>query len=128
MRTDHTPQLEVIFSDDPSKFQESFNSKMMELSQYSPKYEFHHEKGFCAYIIYDRTTKVLETLADEYALKGYSYKCIDCPYLEVPTDKRIKHCHCDYAPTETSHKDSPACELFYKRLDMGMLLPVGETC
>ena len=26
MRIDHTPQLEVIFSDDPIMFQESFNS------------------------------------------------------------------------------------------------------
>lgn len=45
-------QLVIVKADTPEEFQKAFNSKLRELQDCDPQYEFNHGAGYCAYIIY----------------------------------------------------------------------------
>lgn len=125
MRKDQVEQIAVIFAETAEQFQKAFNSTMADLADKNPKYEFNHAQGFCAYITYKETTCVHTEAADEFHAQGISYKCKNCPLHETETDGRKKHIACKFAELGRTHLNKEACDVFWRRLKMGDLQPVG---
>ena len=70
-----------------------------------------------AWLKFIEVTYTPESLRDQYALKGITPKCGDCPYYKEPTDRRLRYGSCSmYAKTDP--KDD-VCEPFFKWLDLG---------
>lgn len=91
-------QLVVIQENDPVKFQEAFNSKLRELENCDPSYEFNHGIGYCAYIIY----------SDKPQLSGIvgptcNSICDTCKRLTEPGRPRVKWRRCALYGTITKH-------------------------
>ena len=77
-------QLVVIQADTPEEFQEAFNSKLREIEECDPKYEFHHGAGYCAYIIYSDKQEFLGIVKPENrCLCDSCMKCLEPPRPRV---------------------------------------------
>lgn len=77
-------QLVVIQSDDPLEFQEAFNSKLRELEECDPQYEFHHGAGYCAYIIYSEKDEFIGNVGvRKQYLCDSCLKCVEEPRPRV---------------------------------------------
>ena len=126
MKKNQVEQIMVVYADDPKTFQKEFNSAMASLATKNPKYEFNHTKGFCAYITYTETTCVHTEAADEFHADGISYKCKNCPLHELETDGRKKKVKCKFDELGRTHLDRECCDVFWRRLKMGELEPVGQ--
>lgn len=126
MRTDRVQQIAVICSDNALDFQNKFNTQMVALADKNPKVEFNHAQGFCAYITYEETTYKVDSIADEFHADGLKFTCRNCPLHEVETDGRKKRVKCKYADTGYCRLDSEACEVFYRRLMLREIEPIGE--
>ena len=48
----------------------------------------------CAYVVWEEEVKKPEDARDRLSLKGLHVKCGDCPFFELPSDKRIKYVKC----------------------------------
>lgn len=120
-------QIVVVSSTSPVEFQNQFNSEMEKHAAQSPRVEFVHREGiFCAYILFEYEVRVPETVADEYALEGIYYHCKDCPLHEPETDGRRRSYECRYSDLTRTGMDHPACEVFFRKLKRGEIMPVGE--
>lgn len=78
-------QIKVVYSENPIDFQNQFNREMEILSDCNPHVEFNHTKGFCAYITYDQTFNIPDTIADEYHAEGIYFTC---QQLGEPKERR----------------------------------------
>lgn len=119
-------QIKVVYSENPIDFQNQFNREMEILSDCNPHVEFNHTKGFCAYITYDQTFNIPDTIADEYHAEGIYFTCQQCPLRETVTDGRVKRVKCKHSSYGYAHLDHECCEVFYRRLQLGELEPMGE--
>lgn len=126
MRTERVQQIAVIHSDNANEFQKQFNAQMIALADKSPEVEFNHAQGFCAYITYTETTYTVDSIADEFHADGLKFTCRNCPLHEVETDGRKKRVKCKYADVGFCHLDHEACEVFYRRLMLREVEPIGE--
>ena len=115
MKSFDVPEYRIIHEETASDFQRELNKTVKELAEFNPKVKFNDTLGFCAYIEYQPEEIIkTESVRDEFALEGVYYHCRNCPYFEVPQDRRVKWGKCKYSTTGKSHKDHEACELFYK--------------
>ena len=120
-------QIVVVSSASPTEFQNQFNFQMEKHAADNPRVEFVHREGlFCAYILFQHEIRVPETVEDEFALEGIRYRCKDCPLRDPETDRRRKWVPCKYATTGQTHLTSCACEVFYRSLKRGEIVPVEE--
>ena len=83
-------QIVVIHAENPEEFQKAFNSKMSELQDLNPTYEFNHGLGYCAYIIY----------SDKPQINGVvkpANRCIcdTCARLQELPGRHVKWRKCD---------------------------------
>ena len=99
-------KLDIIIEKDPVIFQDRFNSKMEELQEYSPTYEFVHSNGFCAYITYEYIT----TGACNKPKTSQS-TCLDCVYSDAPPSDRVLWCRCRLQSRNVNYKRD-LCENF----------------
>ena len=109
------PEFRTIDEKSPKEFDDALNAALKELAEEEPEIIFVDK--FCARLKYfpkENEKVIVETVRDEFHLEGVYYHCRNCPYLETPQDRRVKWCPCKYSSTGRSHKDSEACELFYK--------------
>lgn len=83
-------QLIVVQSDDANKFQEAFNTKLRELKEKDPQYEFNHGKGYCAYIIYSDNDDIIGEVKP--AIHNICDTCRRCQGVPGP---HVKWRHCD---------------------------------
>lgn len=130
MKRCYFPRIEVIQTEDPKEFQEEFNDKIKqafldnESERHSPTYSIDFTGGkFTAMITTEVLHEEMDSVADEYHAQGIYYKCRECPYCEVPEDKRIRWCYCEIDETDVN-KRHEACEYFYAELKAGRLEPV----
>lgn len=101
--------LEIILEPTAEKFQEAFNSKMSELQQYRPRYEFVHGNGYCAYIVYEKTDDIIGIVD-----KNCVGVCGTCQYSERRSD-HVKWVRCPkYGAV---NQDKPACEDYIPEVD-----------
>ena len=121
MKTKITRHTLVVHGSGPQEFEAAINAAYEKAGSDLLDVHFNDSIGLCAYITYETTEKIPETLADEAALRGLRFRCYDCPYLERPEDGRKKWCDCKYAPEGYTHKNAHACEFFYKQLAQGRI-------
>lgn len=119
-------QIKVINKTDPAEFEKEFNSAMVVLADKNPKYTLDTSNGFTALITYTDTIRQMDCIADEYHAEGIKYTCRECPLREIQTDGRKKDAVCKHAMTGKTNLNSEACEVFYRRLKMEDIEPIGE--
>ena len=128
MLTNVYPQIAAISKKSASEFQDEFNKTIRELSGKKitdQKIEISGD-SFSAVIIYQEVEHIRDSIADEFHDEGIYYLCKHCPHLDDPKDKRIKYCTCKYSETGRTHKQHEACELFYKQVKLGKIIPLDD--
>lgn len=110
-------QIRIITGSTVSEYNEALNDALRELRDKEPRVDFHPNNPMFAYVRYEVTEKVAESLADEYELKGIRFRCIDCPLIKGRDDARRRRYWCKY--NDCIDINSRACEEFYRRLARG---------
>lgn len=117
-------QARIIQSATAGGFENELNAALREVAEKGARYElqFNNNAGLCAYIVYEQSVQVPETLADEYELRGEEYRCSECPLFKPSDDKRVKYTTCGHGVRrcEANHY---ACEYFYEQLEKGGIVP-----
>lgn len=127
MKTEKVTKVAIVRSSVPSTFEREFNEKMEELAQHDPKFSITDTGAvLSAVITYHETQHFMDSIADEFHYEGIRYLCRHCPYLDDPHDKRVKRCSCRYAEYGMTHKDHEACELFYRQVKLGKVIPLED--
>lgn len=125
-------QIRVISNNDPIEFQRLFNEAQTELAAKNPKVQFNMNMGHCAYITYTETTRIPETMEDEFNLVGIELHCRNCPNFEWPRRKdggihmSKKQGTCPVAAYGFTSRDALACEYLYKGLASGRLQAIDD--
>ena len=106
-------KLEIILESDPRIFQDTFNSKMEELKDCNPTYEFVHSNGFCAYITYKPDTRITTETGKNYnnGIDSQS-NCRGCAFSEPPPSDRVKWCKCKIIGANVNQDREP-CSHYY---------------
>ena len=127
MKREKITKVAVVRSAVPSVFEREFNAKMEELALHDPQFSITDTGGtLSAVITYQETHHFADSVMDEFHFEGIRYLCKNCPYLEDPHDKRVKRCRCKYAEFGMTHKDHEACELFYRQVKTGTVVPLED--
>ena len=111
------PKYRTIDEQSAKEFDDALNQAVEDLAEFEPKVTFLDK--FCARIEFyprEKIKVIVKTVRDEFRLDGVYYHCRNCPYLEVPDDRRVKWGKCKYASSGLSHKNHEACEFFYKQV------------
>lgn len=115
-------QFAIVQCDSAAQFEGELNARIRELSGKNPTVRF---DGLTAYISYTESTKIPETLGDQYEVGGLCLTCRQCPIFEPilkadgTEDLRISYGECQYAEFGRTYKDMRACELLYKMIKSG---------
>ena len=96
-------KIEVIAAETASEFQEAFNSKMSELEDKEPVYEFNHGLGYCAYIIYSDNNRFQGIVEPANVTI-----CDSCLRLSEPPKQHCKWRKCSIYGAVT--KKAPFCD------------------
>ena len=125
MKTIVTPHIRVIEEDDGRMFQTVLNRAFKELSGNEGfRYEVREKQsGHLAYIFWQETERIPETIKELAHDRGIYLKCGDCPHLVVPKDRRLKWCECPFGAV---YKTDDACDWFYKEVAQGRERPIGK--
>lgn len=76
--------------------------------------------GHCAYITWEEESLKPEDARDRLYLKGIDIRCGDCPFFELPDDKRIKFIRCEKAQSiRRCSYDSYACDWICEQVEKG---------
>lgn len=113
-------RTKIIAASTAEEFEKRLNAELSHLDASRVKYElqFNHTMGFCAYIVYENTVQIPETIQDEFELVGERHTCRDCPYWVHPTKGNVKYTRCEITPG-IHGATSPCCERFYEMLYNG---------
>lgn len=111
----------TIKSDDPVIFDEMINSVYLKAAEGGKEPEIHYYDGmgFCATVKFFINQTIAEDAKDEFEMIGDYHFCSECPYFELPGDRRIRHFHCHKGKSIST--DSRACNDFYEALKKGVL-------
>ena len=124
MKAQSIQQFAIVQSDSAAAFEGELNARIRELSDRNPKVKF---DGLTAYISYNETVRLPESLADMYELNGACFHCEDCPEFQAilkedgTEDKRLKYGECQYAEMGRTRKDRAACDMLYKLIRGGRI-------
>ena len=118
------PRIKAIEASSAQDFENQFNELMDELGS-CPDYQVEISNGkFYAIIKYQNEVHIAETIAEEYELRGETFRCSECPECQDDYDARKKRCACKRAEYGFTYKDRHACEWFYKMLSQGKIKPL----
>lgn len=119
----------IITGNTAEDFQEKLNTALEDLADkgYKHDLQFNMAYGLCAYIIYDEVYQKAESIADEYELKGETYKCYECPMFRPSADRRVKYTTCGRGQRHIQH-GSPCCDWFYEAMEGGAITLNEEGC
>lgn len=122
MKNRRLKQFRIIDSKDAATFQTEINEALEELAAYDPQVDSDVTAGFRAFISYEVSEDIPETLAEQFNLRGISYKCKDCPECSRiltrtgEVDQRQSRGICPHTEYGHCFLESEACELFYSKL------------
>ena len=121
MKRETFRQFIILECDSAQEFQEKLNLAMREHATKHPEVEFNKNKGHSAYISWTEEVTIVESIADEFAMKGIRYVCGECPFFELSKDKRVKYttCGCD---VKNTYYERPACESLYEKIKRGEIV------
>lgn len=125
MRTFTEKQFVVVEADTGMEYQEAVNAYYHNPDYSGVVVDHRNRDNFCAFITYEVTKRVPETIKDQYELDGVTFTCSDCPFLERKEDGRIRRFKClasEQSGEEWSRRESDACEYFYEALQSGTLM------
>lgn len=110
----------TVRTDDPQLFDEMINSLYLKAATSGKEPEIHYFEGmgFCASVKFFMVQQIAESTKDEFEMIGDYHYCSECPYFELPKDKRIRHFHCGRDQAISS--DSKACNFYYEMLKGGL--------
>ena len=107
---------ETVKEEDPVIFDKKVNEVYARAQEggKDPVVDFIAGLGLCASIRYFVNQDIPEDAKDEFELRGEKHFCSECPYFELPKDRRVKYVRCgkDHATTATLE----ACVIFYEIL------------
>ena len=133
MKRSLVPQIEIIESANGQQFADQFNESIKraflenESERNDPSYTIDISGGnFRALITKEILIEEMDCVSDEYHEQGIYYKCRNCPYCDVPNDKRIRWSHCEIKESSVN-KRHECCEYFYEELKAGRLEPVERS-
>ena len=75
----------------------------------------------CAYVVWEEEVKKPENARDRLSIKGIKVSCGDCPFFELPSDKRIKYVKCQRGVTTRACYERDACEWLCEQIELGNL-------
>lgn len=120
MKSESYQQFAIVAADSAQLLTEQLNAKLYDLRKKKPAVTF---EGLIARISWFETETEAESIAEEYAIKGVSLVCGDCPFFE-PTikadgteDKRTKTGACQYAEFGYTYKTTPACDRLFEMIN-----------
>lgn len=102
-------KLVIVQETDPMTFQKAFNSKMEELRECSPSFEFVHSLGHCAYITYEESKTIPIKQSNQCV-------CGNCSHGKSPSD-RVKWVKCPYFGAVNQNRT--ACENYISEVPYG---------
>ena len=112
----------IITGNTAEEFQSTLNSALAEIADkgYKHDIQFNMAMGLCAYILYEERYEQPENIADEYELRGETYKCYECPMFRPSEDRRVKYTTCGHGERHIYY-NCPCCNWFYEQLEGGAL-------
>lgn len=124
MRDDYYTQCFCVSEMTGPQFEARINEILKTVK--NPRIELDHNRSFTAYIFYNISVDVPETVTEALQLlEGTSHNCAECPYCIKSEDKRRKWHYCDYYHKKI-HEKSPVCANFYRVYYQNSLIE-GET-
>lgn len=110
----------TIKEDDPVIFDEMVNSVYLKAatSGKEPEIHYYDGMGFCATIKFFIQQQIAEDTKDKFEMIGDYHFCSECPEYNLPTDRRIRHFHCNKG--KSIECGSRACNYFYEMLKGGL--------
>ena len=127
MKNEKVTKVAIVRSSDPREFEAMFNARIDALADFNPTPKITDTGDIISAVItYQETHHIVDSIADEFHFEGIRYLCRNCPYLDDPHDRRIKHCKCVYSEYGMTHKDHEACEYFYRQLKAGKVTPLED--
>lgn len=125
MKFVHRKQTVIVQGNSAEEFQTKLNEALNHVAKLGAKHDlqFNMQLGFCAFIVYEESLRVPETLADKYELAGEEYRCSECPMYVLSGDKRVKYTTCKHGVRRCTANDY-ACDWFYEAIERGEVEPV----
>lgn len=122
MKYIHGTRVKVIEASSGFDFESRLNSTLLDFDEKGVSYDLQLDlkAGFKAYIIYETTQAIPETLADRHELESDIHYCSECPYYERPYDGRVKYTKC-WMAGERTFAEKRACDIFYKNAEAGLI-------
>lgn len=124
MKVKSYEQFAIVVGDSAQTLTEELNRKLVELADKKPTVSF---EGLIARISYTETETEPENVVEDYRFRGVDLTCLDCPFFDQmrtadgSVDRRAKWGNCRSIEDDNilTHRDSPACELLFKKLNDG---------
>lgn len=124
----NTTRINCIEAQSAEEFMSKMNSAFARYDRkgISYTYETNIASGYKAFIFYQETIDVPESIAEEFAQSGEHHTCGECPYFKRPEDKRRKFVRCETGKC-LCREDGSCCEDFYEWLFNGEIELVSEV-
>lgn len=125
MKTEIERCFEVVESENGAEYARRINEFLKNKDLRNVVVEHRNRANFCAFVTFEKVTRVPENKADEYELMGVTFTCSDCPYRLHNDDGRVKRYKCraeDISEREFVYKTEAACPYFYEQLSRGRIL------
>ena len=119
MKTETKRMVAVIDERTAADFEQAFNAKMEELTEFDVEFRYGITKDFLCYIYYSYEVKTPESAKEEFIMNGDVYHCEDCPMIQWNPDKRSNRHSCPRS--KMVHDNTPACTYFYEALKEGRI-------
>ena len=124
MRKKTIRQSAVISAMTAEEFEYVFNERLKELAGKTIVDMNVCVETLTAIVIYEEDVDdEPKTVREEYNAAGYVFLCKQCPHIELPKDKRLRHVPCKYDEYGHTRLDCECCEMFYKELKQGEITP-----
>lgn len=115
MRIEKRKGVVAIQATTPEEFNRQINSVLEKYD--APKVHFITSGDkLGAYVEYDTTKEVPETLAEKYELAGDERPCTECPYFVRTKDRRFKWHYCIQKQKKV-FESQRACDTYYQILE-----------
>ena len=119
MKNSYYEQYATVREDTAALFTAKLNEEIYRLRHYRPTVVISESDPLCAYVKYNISESMPETVAEASEIEGVKFRCEQCPYFtpmlkhDETIDKRCKYGDCPHAEMGRTLKESPACELLY---------------
>ena len=122
MLTRNTTHFTCIEGANGKDFMAKMNAAFAELDSKGVKYTYQADiaSGFIAYIFYEQSVNIPETIKEEFEASGEKHTCIECPHFVRPQDGRRKWMRCEVNRC-ICRADGMCCDKFYEELFNGSI-------